>query len=60
MPESSDAWGRRGPGRAGRHLLKPAELPHDGDHAPGEEADVREGAPAAMRDWARTSACANR
>jgi hypothetical protein len=43
-----------------RHLLKPTELPNSGDHAPGEETDVDEGAPAAMRDWARTSACANR
>jgi hypothetical protein len=28
---------------ARRHLLKPAELPTGGDHAPREEADVGEG-----------------
>ena len=26
-----------------RHLLKPAQLTHGGDHAPGEQADVGEG-----------------
>ena len=43
-----------------RHLLKPAEFPHGGDHAAREEGDVGEGAVAAMRDWARTRACAKR
>jgi hypothetical protein len=34
--------GVEGQAAPSRHLLKPAKLPHDGDHAPGEEADVGE------------------
>jgi hypothetical protein len=35
--------GVEGHAAPGRHLLKPAELPNGGDHAPGEQADVRDG-----------------